>query len=61
MEVYDHDLPAHRVFPHLWSSPFSVMMIGIVMFGPLVYTRLAVDGASYDCVTAAVETFNSQW
>jgi len=34
---------------------FLVMMIGVVMIGPLVYTRLAVDVACYDCITAAVE------
>jgi len=39
---------------------FLVMMIGIVMFGPLVYTRLAVDAASYDCVTAAVEAVSNE-
>jgi len=39
---------------------FLVMMIGIVMFGPLVYTRLAVDAASYDCVTSAVEAVSSE-
>jgi Flp pilus assembly pilin Flp len=39
---------------------FLVMMIGVVMFGPLVYTRLATDAASYDCVTAAVEAVSSE-
>ncbi len=39
---------------------FLVMMIGIVMFGSLVYTRLAVDAASYDCVTSAVEAVSSE-
>lgn len=39
---------------------FLVMMIGVVMFGPLVYVRLAVDAASYDCVTAAVEAVSSE-
>jgi hypothetical protein len=41
-------------------SLFLVMMIGVVMFGPLAYIRLAVDAASYDCVTSAVEAVSSE-
>lgn len=37
-----------------------VMMVGVILFGPLLYTRLAVDAASYDCVTAAAQAVSRQ-
>ena len=30
-----------------------IMMAGVMAVGPLAYVRIAVDTASYDCVTAA--------
>ena len=44
----------------LWETAMvlpvlTVMLMGILVFGPLAYVRLAVDAASYDCITAAVE------
>ena len=30
-----------------------IMMAGVMAIGPLAYVRIAVDTASYDCVTAA--------
>jgi Flp pilus assembly protein TadG len=34
-------------------SLLLVMMAGVMAIGPLSYVRIAVDTASYDCVTAA--------
>lgn len=37
-----------------------VMLIGVILVGPLAYVRLAIDAASYDCVTQAVEAVSSE-
>ena len=37
-----------------------VLLVGVILFGPLAYTRLAVDAASYDCVTAAIEAVSDE-
>lgn len=40
------------IFLFLW------ILVGIVVFFPRVYVRLAVDTAAYDCATAGVETLS---
>ena len=37
-----------------------VMLMGVLVLGPLAYVRLAVDAASYDCITAAVEAVSDE-
>ncbi len=37
---------------------FLFIFMGILIFAPKVYVRLAVDTAAYDCATAAVETLD---
>lgn len=49
----------------LWETAMvlpvlTVMLMGILVFGPLAYVRLAVDAASYDCITAAVEAVSDE-
>lgn len=49
----------------LWETAMvipllSAMLMGILVFGPLAYIRLAVDAASYDCITAAAEAVSDE-
>lgn len=37
---------------------FLLIFLGILAFGPRIYTRLAVDTAAYDCAIAAVGTLD---
>lgn len=49
----------------LWETAMvlpvlTVMLMGVLVLGPLAYVRLAVDAASYYCITAAVEAVSDE-